>query len=137
MQLSRLKVTWPFQALADETRFRVVRLILGYGAPLTAGQVANSLGIAANHLSRHLHILEATGVTTIERRGRSHFIGLATNESFHDSLSATVLAMADSTGLLKQDLARLLTLNGQAEPDGNYVSGGDGDDSALPESTVP
>ncbi len=113
MQLSRLRVTWPFQALADETRFRVVRLVLSFGAPLTAGQVASSLGIAANHLSRHLHILEAAGVTVIQRRGRSHFISVSSEEGYSDSLSATVLAMADSTGIIKGDLNRLLS-NGQS-----------------------
>lgn len=122
MQMSRLQVTWPFQALADETRFRVVRLILSFGAPLTAGQLANSLGMAANHLSRHLHILEAAGLTTIERRGRSHFISLSTTEEFLAPLSISILAMADSTGLFQQDLVRLLSSSGQIGEGGGYVS---------------
>lgn len=100
MQMSRLRVTWPFQALADETRFRVVRLISSTGVPLTAGQGAAALGIATNHLSRHLQILEAAGLTTTERRGRSHYIRITGIGGCNDSLCAAVLSMADDTGCL-------------------------------------
>lgn len=115
-------MTWPFQALADETRFRVVRLISSAGVSLPAGQVAAALGVAANHLSRHLQILEAAGVTTTERKGRLHYIGVTGIGGRNDSLCAAVLSMADDTGVLTQDLARLLSMKEQEGESRDYSS---------------
>ena len=67
MQLSRMPCTWPFQALADESRFRVVRLLASMGTPLTAGQRAGALAYPPHHLSRHLHLLESAGLILLPR----------------------------------------------------------------------
>lgn len=122
MQLSRLKVTWPFQALADETRFRVLRLIAASGLPLTVGQLAAILEIPGNHLSRHLQILEAAGLTVTERKGRSHYIRIVASGDARESLYSAVRSMADETGILSQDLTRLTIVTQLTERQNCYSS---------------
>lgn len=107
MQLSRMPCTWPFQALADESRFRVVRLLASMGAPLSAGQLAEALRCEPSHISRHLQVLECAGLIGVERVGRFHFISLRV-DGVNASLAAAVLRMPDHAGTLAGDLARLL-----------------------------
>ncbi len=107
MQLSRLPYTWPFQALADESRFRVVRLLASMGTPLSAGQLSGALRCEPNHISRHLQILESAGLIHVERVGRYHFISLRP-DGVNEYLAATVLRMPDHASTLAGDLARLL-----------------------------
>lgn len=99
--------TWPFQALADESRFRVVRLLASMGAPLSAGQLSAALRCEPSHISRHLQVLESAGLVGVERVGRFHFISLRA-DGVNESLAAAVLRMPDHAGTLAGDLARLL-----------------------------
>lgn len=107
MQISRLKSTWPFQALADENRLRVVRLLAKAAAPLTAGQIATALKLQPNHLSRHLHVLEVAGLTAIERRGRSHFIFLRDAHRENGALFEAVRALNNDPEVFSEDMTRL------------------------------
>lgn len=109
MQLSRLKSTWPFQALADENRFRAVRLLVSAGAPLTAGQLSTALDMPANHLSRHLLVMEVSGLITTEKRGRSHYICLKGKDGANARLFDAILAARDDAAILDADMARFLT----------------------------
>lgn len=129
VQLSRLKFTWPFQALADESRFRAVRILASLGRPLTAGQLAAGLGCQASHLSRHLNVLEATGLVEVRRKGRFHWVGLSGGGAY-ESLAAAVLSMPDSDGILADDIARLLAMpspGGESDP---YSAAGAADGAA-------
>jgi len=107
VQLSRMPCTWPFQALADESRFRVVRLLASIGSPLSAGQLSAALRCEPNHISRHLQVLESAGLTRVERVGRFHFVSLRPDGA-NEVLAAAVLRMPDDAGALAGDLARLL-----------------------------
>lgn len=118
MQLSRLPCTWPFQALADETRFRVVRLLASIAVPLTAGQIAAALGCTPAQISRHLQLLESTGLLCVRRVGRFHLVCLR-SDSVCDSLAAAVLSAPDHSGIHAKDLTRLLeTPSPQLPPGG-------------------
>lgn len=108
MQLSRLPATWPFQALGDETRLRVARLLLGVGTPLAAGQIAYALNLSPSGLSRHLQILETAGVTERTRRGRSHIISLRTEDLAINKLCECIQALPEGELASSHDLARLL-----------------------------
>lgn len=108
MQLSSLKQIWPFQALADGTRFRIVRLLAAHGAPVRAAQVARAMALPANHLSRHLQLLELSGLTARERRGKTHYLHLCVGGEALDHLCAAVRSTADLTGLFAMDSSRLL-----------------------------
>jgi DNA-binding transcriptional ArsR family regulator len=118
VQLSRRHFTWPFQALADESRFRAVRLLASLGRPLTAGQLATGLACEPSHLSRHLNVLEATKLVEVRRKGRFHWVGLRGGGAY-ESLAAAVLSMPDSEGILADDIARLLAMpspGGESDP---------------------
>ena len=112
MQLSTLKQTWPFQALADGTRFRIVRLLASHGVPVMAGQVALALAVPANHLSRHLQLLELSGLTARKRRGKAHYLHLCLGDESLGHLYAAVRSTADLTGLFALDSSRLLGAEG-------------------------
>lgn len=59
-------------ALAQETRLDVFRLLVGSGSEgLTPGAIADRLGIAQATLSFHLKELKSAGIVRRERRGRS------------------------------------------------------------------
>lgn len=108
MQFTRLRATWPFQALADETRLRVIRVLATADGPLTAGQLASVVASTPSHLSRHLQVLEIAKVTSTERRGRWHYISLSDFYAATGPLCAAVLALEDEDGVFSADMGRLL-----------------------------
>jgi len=115
MQLSTLRQIWPFQALADATRFRIVRLLATHGAPVRAGEVARALSLPANHLSKHLQLLELSGLIARARRGKAHYLHLCVAEGPAEYLYAAVRSAADLTGLFAIDSSRLLGAESPAE----------------------
>jgi DNA-binding transcriptional ArsR family regulator len=59
-------------ALAQEHRLAVFRLLVQAGPEgLTAGQIAETLGLAPNTLTFHFDRLRGTGLLTVRRDGRS------------------------------------------------------------------
>lgn len=60
-----------FQALSQETRLDVVRLLLRQGPDgMAAGDIADHLSVRQNTLSAHLSVLAASGLVRAEREGR-------------------------------------------------------------------
>lgn len=57
-----------FQAVAEETRFRIVRLLAG--GELCVCELQDELGAAQSRLSFHLRRLKEAGVVTDRREGR-------------------------------------------------------------------
>lgn len=110
MQTNKIRATWPFQALADVTRLRIVRLLSGSGLVATPGQLALTLSIPPSHLTRHIQILVWAGLINFTRKGRSSEITIAKAESYFDSLFSTVLSMPDDMGLFSGDLERFLAI---------------------------
>jgi DNA-binding transcriptional ArsR family regulator len=55
------------KALADETRFRIIHLLLAHG--LCVGALAAQLGISKAAVSQHLQILRKAGLVKGEKRG--------------------------------------------------------------------
>ncbi len=61
-----------FGALSQETRLRVVRLLVKAGADgVPAGQLADAVGVSASNISFHLKELERAGIVTARREARS------------------------------------------------------------------
>ena len=61
-----------FSALGQNTRLRAFDLLLREGERgMLQGEIARSLGVEKNLLSVHLRILEAAGLVTAERNGRT------------------------------------------------------------------
>jgi DNA-binding transcriptional ArsR family regulator len=60
-----------FSALAHPTRRRVLMTINFNGGSMTAGEIAAIFEHAWQTTTRHLQVLEAAGLLTHERRGRT------------------------------------------------------------------
>lgn len=59
-------------ALAQESRLKVFRLLVGQGpSGLAAGDIARTLGVPSNTLSSHLAILARAGLIASRKDGRS------------------------------------------------------------------
>jgi DNA-binding transcriptional ArsR family regulator len=63
-----------FGALAQETRLAVFRLLVQAGpGGITAGEIAEGLGVPASTMSHHLATLERAGLAASRRASRSIF----------------------------------------------------------------
>jgi DNA-binding transcriptional ArsR family regulator len=112
MQTARLRQTWPFQALGDETRLRVMRLLISAAGPLTAGQLAEAICVPPSHLSRHLQILDIAGLTSTARSGKTHYVSASVASGSLEALCAAVRALSDDTKVFSEDNQRLSRLSG-------------------------
>ena len=56
------------KALADETRWRIVRELLA--APLTVGELTEHLDVTQYNISKHVRILREAGILETERAGK-------------------------------------------------------------------
>lgn len=70
--MDRSKALSALAALAHETRLDLIRLLVASGDEgLSAGQIAQSLGLAAPRLSFHLSALEQAGLIRSRRAARN------------------------------------------------------------------
>lgn len=106
--MAKLRATWMFHALADETRLRVVRLLASGGSSLNAGDIAKILRLPPSHLSQHLRLLEMSGLTVATKVGRCVQIELNSDDMSTQSIVAAVLALRDAEGILNEDLVNLM-----------------------------
>lgn len=68
---ARDRTVTQLSALAHATRFDVFRLLIRSGAEgLSAGLIADELGVAPNTLSNHLATLQRSGLIEVTRHGR-------------------------------------------------------------------
>ena len=66
------KVTEAFSSLSQETRLRVFKFLIEYGADgAVPGLISSKLKIPANTLSFHLSHMSGAGLVTSEKNGRS------------------------------------------------------------------
>jgi ArsR family transcriptional regulator len=67
MDLNMITVLPALKALADETRFRIINLLLNHD--LCVGAIASHLNISKAAVSQHLQILRKTSLVRGEKRG--------------------------------------------------------------------
>jgi DNA-binding transcriptional ArsR family regulator len=60
-----------FEALAHEARRHVVQLLAHFGPELPSGYLAKRFTHSWPTTTRHLHVLEAAGIVSVRRDGRS------------------------------------------------------------------
>lgn len=98
-----------YRALADETRRRLIKLLLEHNFCVSA--LARSLGVSESAVSQHIRILKETGLLSGERRG--YHMHYAINRERLRALARDIEAMADITarddanGLLRLPMAPL------------------------------
>lgn len=78
--MDRSKALAALSALAHETRLELIRLLTPQGdAGMSAGQIAETLGIAAPRLSFHLSALEQAGLLRSRKVARNVFYSIDTH----------------------------------------------------------
>src|SRR5216683_3259316 len=60
-----------FEALAHEVRRHIVQMLAHYGPELPSGYLAKRFTHSWPTTTRHLHVLEAAGLVSVRRDGRS------------------------------------------------------------------
>jgi ArsR family transcriptional regulator len=105
MQLVTIQPETLFQALADETRLRIIRLMATTDEEACLCELVDSLQEPAYKLSRHLKILRQAGLLSSWKEGRWVYHRLVLTPSYLDTLYATVRALPDPDQVYQTDLA--------------------------------
>jgi len=93
-----------FQALADSTRIRIVRLLAETGEEACLCELVDSLLEPQYKLSRHVKILRQVGLLSAEKDGRWVYHRLMHGLPYLDLAYAMLRALPDSDGLFARDL---------------------------------
>lgn len=100
------EITDIYKALGDETRLRIVSLLLG--GELCVCELESLLELSQANASRHLNRLSSAGITS--KRKRSQWVYYHIDEKFSESGSdilAHIKKQAGRSNELKRDYARL------------------------------
>lgn len=95
-----------FQALADGTRVRIVRLMAHSGEEACLCEIVDSLLEPQYNVSRHLKVLRHVGLLSAEKEGRFIYHRLVQRPSHLARLYAAIRALPDSGGTFAKDLRR-------------------------------
>jgi ArsR family transcriptional regulator len=95
-----------FQALADPTRLRIVRLLAATNKEACLCELVDSLLEPQYKLSRHLKILKQGGLLTAEKEGRWVYHQLVSDRSYLKCLYAAIKLLPDVEREFATDLAR-------------------------------
>ncbi len=106
MQIITIQPETLFQALADETRLRVIRLLATKDEEACLCELVDSLQEPAYKLSRHLKILRQAGLLSAQKDGRWVYHRLVSKPPYLKKLYATVRALPDGDQIYQADLAR-------------------------------
>ena len=106
MQTITIQTKAVFQALADETRLRIIRLMVVTGDEPCLCELVDSLLEPSYKLSRHLKILRQAGLLSSQKVGRWIYHRLVTKPAYLEQLYATVQALHDSNDIYSEDLKR-------------------------------
>lgn len=106
MQMIAIQSEVIFQALADETRLRIIRLMVITGEECCLCELVDSLLEPSYKLSRHLKILRQAGLLLSQKEGRWVYHRLVMEPAYLESLYATVQALPDPDETYSADLKR-------------------------------
>ena len=95
-----------FQALADPTRLRVIRLLAKTNAESCVCELSDSLAMPDYALSRHLKVLRQVGLLTAVKEGRWIYHRVATQTPHVKQLAVFVCSLPDPDKQFGQDLSR-------------------------------
>jgi DNA-binding transcriptional ArsR family regulator len=86
-----------FDALSHEARRHIVMLLAHHGPELPSGYLAQRLDNSWPTTTRHLHVLEAAGVVSMRREGRSSIYRLE-REHVQQVVGGWLALLGPSTG---------------------------------------
>jgi ArsR family transcriptional regulator, arsenate/arsenite/antimonite-responsive transcriptional repressor len=93
-----------FQALADPTRIRIVRLLVETDEEACVCELVDSLLEPQYKLSRHLKVLRQAGLLSAEKDGRWIYHRLVCSVTYLNLSYEMLRALPDSDGLFARDL---------------------------------
>ncbi len=111
-----------FQALAEESRLRVMRLMCETGDEVCLCELVDSLREPAYKLSRHLKILRQAGLLSSRKEGRWVYHRLVREPRYLLRLYGAIMALPDEAGVFEADLRRFLERRGM-RVDGRCIIG--------------
>ncbi|HFS68220.1 MAG TPA: ArsR family transcriptional regulator [Flavobacteriia bacterium] len=80
-----------FKALTDETRVRILNLILISDIELCACEFTDILNITSYNISKHLKILKIANLISIRKEGRMIFYSLRNNkDQFYNNILSSI-----------------------------------------------
>ena len=106
MHITTIKTESVFQALGDETRLRIVRLMASTGEESCLCELVDSLLEPSYKISRHLKILRQAGLLSSRKEGRWVYHRLVTDPTYLKKLYTAVRAFPDLNGGYDEDLKR-------------------------------
>ena len=106
MHLVAISAPEVFQALADPTRLRIVRLLATTREESCLCELVDSLREPQYKLSRHLKLLRQSGLLTAEKEGRWIYHRLVIGRPYLTRLWAAVRVIPDANREFASDLAR-------------------------------
>ena len=106
MQMIAIQPEEIFQALADETRLRIIRLMVATGEESCLCELVDGLLEPSYKLSRHLKILRQAGLLASHKEGRWVYHRLVKEPVYMAQLFTTVQALPDPHGIYSADLER-------------------------------
>ena len=106
MHLTMIRSEAVFQALADETRLRIIRLMVESGEEVCLCELVDSLQAPSYKLSRHLKILRQAGLLSSQKDGRWVYHRLVSEPRYVKLLHGVVQALPDPDGIYAADLTR-------------------------------
>ena len=95
-----------FQALSDEVRIRILRLMVDSGEEVCLCELVDSLQESQTKLSRHLKVLRQAGLLSAQKDGRWVYHDLVKDVAYFKQLHALVRALPDEFGIYANDLER-------------------------------
>jgi ArsR family transcriptional regulator len=106
MQLITIQPEAIFQALSDETRLRIIRLLTSTDEEACLCELVDGLQEPTYKLSRHLKILRQAGLLSSQKDGRWVYHRLISTPSYLETLHATVRALPDPDQVYQADRVR-------------------------------
>lgn len=106
MHLVSVKPETVFQALADPTRLRILRVLAVMGEECCLCELVDSLLEPPYKLSRHLKLLRQVGLLSTKREGRWAYHRLVANPVYLRHLHTAIRNLPDEKRVFAQDLKR-------------------------------
>ena len=106
MHVVNIKPEVVFQALADPTRIRVLRVLTASREEACLCELVDSLLEPQYKLSRHLKVLRQVGLLAAEKEGRFVYHQLVTRHAHLRPLYAAIRALPDGDGAFAADQHR-------------------------------
>lgn len=95
-----------FQALSDETRLRIVRLLADSNEESCLCEITESLAEPEYKVSRHLKVLRQSGILSAQKEGRWVYHQIIRGNKSLDLLIGSIKAIPDSSKIFSLDQKR-------------------------------